>query len=678
MICMRDKSGNISDLWCLFSKRQQEILRIINSSSDGVSVQELGDELKMSTRTISNDVKRIAALLEGSTSARLLRVDKVCLLEVSESDRTFLINQQSSSLLSTQEKIFIIKKLLLNEKQKYTLQSIADELGSSRTSICQAIGALESWLSSFSIFVKKKRNRGIFVEGEEYNKRIAIIEFFRDIVFEKNPDYNQARNNYRIDQVHIEVLNDLLPGFDGNPVLSYLCQFDKKNEITISPLQFATLWFSMCLGIYRYKQGLSLSIENLEFNRIISSNSLIDYSILKQICNEGYKVSLPEVELSYLTQQLESSGLLCCFTSEGNSFDTLSPTFTLFAKEVISTIEEILNIDFLSNPYLRDNLIQHLSSSVFRLSYGIRIKNPFLSEIKKNYTSAFGATWGCSVLFDKYFNLRITEDEIGYLALYVASILEQGQKIVKVCLVCNYGVGISGLLYASLLNYISNIKITHQLSSSRFYELRQQGYSDWDIVISTVNIKEMFIPVIHVPSILSFNDFERIKSNIKNISKSDKKKVKTLSGSIGHPLINVDNVFINHQSNNKEDLLSQACDVLLSRGNVTKDFYQSLIDREKVISTEIGSGVSIPHGDPSFVKVSSILYYRLKKAIPWTIDKEVDMVFVLALNMNAERSLLEKRFFSKLAELISDSQSLSDFLKLDDPDTISDYFNKES
>ncbi len=52
--------------------------------------------------------------------------------------------------------------------------------------------------------------------------------------------------------------------------------------------------------------------------------------------------------------------------------------------------------------------------------------------------------------------------------------------------------------------------------------------------------------------------------------------------------------------------------------------------RERKASTAIGGGMSIPHGDPSFVKQSTIALVTLKEPMNWE-GESVSLVFVLAL-----------------------------------------------
>lgn len=45
--------------------------------------------------------------------------------------------------------------------------------------------------------------------------------------------------------------------------------------------------------------------------------------------------------------------------------------------------------------------------------------------IKKEYKNVFRASWAISILFEEYYGLQITEDEIGYIVLYIQAAIER-------------------------------------------------------------------------------------------------------------------------------------------------------------------------------------------------------------------------------------------------------------
>ena len=81
-----------------------------------------------------------------------------------------------------------------------------------------------------------------------------------------------------------------------------------------------------------------------------------------------------------------------------------------------------------------------------------------------------------------------------------------------------------------------------------------------------------------------------------------------------------------------------------------------MLEREEKISTEVGGGIAIPHGNPAFVQTSAILAIRLAEPMVWGDHHRVDIIFLLALKMSDEMLLESKEFFKILARILDDTQ----------------------
>ena len=82
----------------------------------------------------------------------------------------------------------------------------------------------------------------------------------------------------------------------------------------------------------------------------------------------------------------------------------------------------------------------------------------------------------------------------------------------------------------------------------------------------------------------------------------------------------------------------------------TKEYRQSILYRELIATTEIGNGIVLLHGDPAYIKKSSISFLRLKREIFWQ-EENVDIVILLAVKPSEYEKYNIKDFFSKLHEI---------------------------
>lgn len=92
---------------------------------------------------------------------------------------------------------------------------------------------------------------------------------------------------------------------------------------------------------------------------------------------------------------------------------------------MLKVIRDILDVDLTTDQKVKESLIIHLRPTIFRLRYGTQQKNPLIDFIKKEYKNVFRASWAISILFEEYYGLQITEDEIGYIVLYIQAAIER-------------------------------------------------------------------------------------------------------------------------------------------------------------------------------------------------------------------------------------------------------------
>ena len=65
-------------------------------------------------------------------------------------------------------------------------------------------------------------------------------------------------------------------------------------------------------------------------------------------------------------------------------------------------------------------------------------------------------------------------------------------------------------------------------------------------------------------------------------------------------------ILLDMEAEAKEKLIHAGCRVLEEAGCITPDYYQEILNREAISSTEIGNGVAIPHGIENHVLIPAV------------------------------------------------------------------------
>ena len=66
-----------------------------------------------------------------------------------------------------------------------------------------------------------------------------------------------------------------------------------------------------------------------------------------------------------------------------------------------------------------------MKSSVYRMSSGEVLENPFRGEIEKGYPEVFCTVEECLKPLEDYLGVKVPRDEVSFLVMYFASMLER-------------------------------------------------------------------------------------------------------------------------------------------------------------------------------------------------------------------------------------------------------------
>ena len=126
-----------------------------------------------------------------------------------------------------------------------------------------------------------------------------------------------------------------------------------------------------------------------------------------------------------------------------------------------------------------------------------------------------------------------------------------------------------------------------------------------------------------------------------------------------------DLIRINARASDKEAAILQAGQILVAAGCVAPGYEQSMVRREAVANTYLGSGVAIPHGlgeDKGLVRRDGIVVLQLREGIEWNPGQRAHLVVGIAASSDSHIAILRR-----LTRLIQDEARLATLLATDDP-----------
>jgi len=144
-------------------------------------------------------------------------------------------------------------------------------------------------------------------------------------------------------------------------------------------------------------------------------------------------------------------------------------------------------------------------------------------------------------------------------------------------------------------------------------------------------------------------------------------------------LLNEDRVKVNLKGSSKTEVIQELVDLIGHSDSVlnSKEVLNSIIEREKAVSTGIGSGVAIPHGKCSYVKNLIGSFGIVKNGIPFdAIDgKPVYIIFMLVAPPGPAGPHIKA--LSLISRILNDDEAREKLLKCNTSKEIFSVFENE-
>lgn len=313
-----------------------------------------------------------------------------------------------------------------------------------------------------------------------------------------------------------------------------------------------------------------------------------------------------------------------------HSVDTHSYYQTLVS-DLVSKVSEMINEDLSEDSQLLNGLLHHLIPMFFRLKNGIALQNPYIREIKKQYSMMFHLTWYAVLDLEKELGRRIPEDEIAFLMVHFQSALERKRDIRKILIISQTGLLTTEILERRIKQFLPSVHIYEVIAED---QIRQVDLSKVDLIISTVPLTLEDPPVISLSSIPTDSELKDVMNQMTSLFSSSY----ILTGR--HEALNQDHPLVDSLSRrlsitrghvlSMEEAIKSLTDPLVETEKITDAYIKSVFDREEMSSTAFETGIAIPHGDPSFVNETHLSVLINDRKINWGGDR-VDVIVLVSV-----------------------------------------------
>ena len=562
-----------------------------------VSSKEMRESIGVKSRTLKSDLKLISDFF-SSRGVSLVRKHGAGLYVKAEdsSSRGKLEGELRNLFQNTNpDRNERFRRILLDclSKDKIpTIEGWSFQFNASRPTILKDINHVRDWLKDKELSLRGKPGRGYVLEGREEGIRDAKLDLFFGEDEEVGENINRG-------SLGLKLKEELFENVSLRVLETFLNEIEKVTKTAIVDRDLLALTVKLAITIIRLKNRHSLSMDPKKVFDIMQNPAYRVILANINMVEDFYKVEFPLEEIAYITLSFIDSKIKESFDLKG--LPLIADTkYLQFAERTARISEDVFGLPIAYDDEFIRMLSLHLKVMLAKLEYSIKVENPLLEEVKREYPLSFSIAKRVCLVLGKEMHIEIPEEEVGYIAMYIAMASEKtrhgAMKRKKVAVVCSAGMGTSSLLFWRLLNEMPDIDVV-QIGS---YKDMLQGRIELglNLIISTVPLPDITIPYIVVSPLLNADERKSIREKLGIL----KYRLEVPLSAHIDDILDQELIFTDLAVNKASDVIRVMGSALIKKGIVKDNFVNAVIQREKEFPTGLNTSIPIalPHADASF------------------------------------------------------------------------------
>lgn len=653
----------------MLNKKEKQIIQYLTKDKEQfVTSKELAAHMGCSDRTIRTYYKTLVEKLDNHSGLDLISKQgygyKLDILD-DDAYADFLeenhindhhFNYQSVTDINDRYN-FLLNKLLFEQNEIY-FDDLADELFVSRSTLSSDFKKIREKFKPYHLKIESKANKGVYVMGQERDKRRFIMDYFIDSGF--------------INTMHSYVDNELL-----NQKISFeeltIIVLDECREggLKLSDFVIQNLVIHIALAIRRITEGFRISkVSDDEVVLRGLAERRVAENILKRV-SVSTGIHFPIEEVDYITLHLVSKG-------HGNSCHISEVLQEQIRQELIDSISQI-NPSVKNDFQLIEGLLAHLSTMYIRLQGKVVMENPLTAEIQANYRDMYQLAERVVSNMPTFSPYTLSPNEIAYIALHFMAAKERykEQRKYNVLVICATGYGSAQMLKSRIENELGNlVSITDVIG---YYEINDEKLKGIDFIVSSIDLSNLMfnIPVFTVSVFLNDEELKDIKQGIAHLNTSmanvEDHQAELTVKDVFDDYFSEDYFFLMSDAT-KEDVLKKLAESISVNEN--DQFEKRLLDmmkqREAMSSIVFGENIAVPHPLKAVGSKHHFAVAIVKNGVKWDEQySSIKLIFLMSMSIHDNDGLPELTSAivdlvdnPKLQEQMLACQSFDEFKKI--------------
>lgn len=520
------------------SPRMQQILLVLLQEKEPIAVNRLAEAIGVSKRTIQRELAYADRALKDSPLEFASKTGLGVWIQGTQEEKQTLLEELSKEeAYDASNRDERRKRLMLEILKDKGLKKIfyySSLFGVSESTIGSDLKVIEKWLSEYDLKVVRKPGSGVEIQGKEQDYRRAIRVFI-----DENLDTQVIRESYekeeleekRLQAIRSNMVTQVLNEDVLTRVVRCITAMDDRRVLNLTENSYVGLVLHISIAINRILKDAI--IEEEEQKGWEQPEQDEDYHLAQFIVQEleqEFEIHIPEREVSYICLHIKGAKHINIpWQYGGKTVEIEKKELLGLVNDLIDAYDKEIAFELKQDEEFIQGLLAHLRPTFVRLRNHMKIANPVLEDIKRDYHEVFERCRKAGKVLEDCLQAPVPEEEIGFLTIHFGAALvrlegrKESRRKVYIGVVCASGIGISRLMLTKLEKFF---KDRVSLTAYGKKDITPYIVSRTDFFVTSISLDLPEAVIVEVNPLLNQQDMELIGQQVYHFERIPRPSVK--------------------------------------------------------------------------------------------------------------------------------------------------------
>lgn len=246
------------------------------------------------------------------------------------------------------------------------------------------------------------------------------------------------------------------------------------------------------------------------------------------------------------------------------------------------------------------------------------------------------------------------------------NVVYRGKIIYKIVVACDAGFGTSAMGATILKKKINSLNLDLEVKNMSIRDLTE----DIDIIITHKNLVDIAKSKVKTPVILSIKDFlnDNFYTELAKSLALGRSNLPSYGKTGSKEILLKENIRLGLSGFSKEEAIKLAGELLFKSGYITRDYIDSMLEREKNLTTYVGNSLAMPHGSIKSMQdvlKTGIVVLQFPEGVDFGDGDTAKIVIGISAKNNEHLDII-----SSIVDIVGNKSLMEDISNTEDVDKI--------